>query len=111
VDAVVGAQASRLAMALGPLVGASDASMEPVKAAKQEAESTEDAPGEGSVSDLVTDLAPDETVSAGVTEESEPAPKAEAAKPPVSTAPKRYKPGTRPLTRPARDKDESESGR
>jgi hypothetical protein len=111
VDAVVGAQASRLAMALGPLVGAGDPPAEPVKSAKQEAESTEDAPGEGGVSDLVTDLAPDETVSAGLTEESKPAPKAEAAKPPVSTAPKRYKPGTRPLTRPARDKDEPENGR
>ncbi len=110
VDAVIGAQASRLAMALGPLVGAGDTPAEPAKAvtgAQEEAESAEDAPSEGSVSDLVTDLAPDETVSAGAPEETKEAPKAQ----PSSTAPKRYKPGTRPLTRPARDKDDSETGR
>lgn len=108
VDAVVGAQASRLAMALGPLVGASDASMGPETVAPKLSDSAEDAGSAASVSDLVTDLAPDETVSDGQALE---APKPAPAKPAVTGAPKRYKPGTRPLTRPPRDKDESESGR
>ena len=111
VDAVIGAQASRLAMALGPLVAAGDTSAEEageVKATREDADGPVEMPGESSVSDLVTDLAPDETVSAG---EEQAAPKAEAPKPAVSTAPKRYKPGTRPLTPRVRDKDDAESGR
>lgn len=110
VDAVIGAQASRLAMALGPLVGAGDApaalAEEPPKAPTGSAEPLDD---ESSVSDLVTDLAPDDAASEGaLTETIEEAPAPDAA---AETRPKRYKPGTRPITRPSRDKHETENGR
>jgi hypothetical protein len=122
VDAVMVAQLSRLGMALGPLVGAGADTPEPKGAepkstapkadAATDAEGMDDGDAAGSsVSALVTDLAPDDAVSDGTAEAAEAAePKAKpAATSPA--APKRYKPGTRPLTRPARDKDDSETGR
>lgn len=122
VDKVMTSQLSRLGMALGPLVGAGQASEPDAPAAEPEARDSEesDAPGSadgpGGMSALVTDLAPDEEVSGGPDEAAKPAPK-DALKPapkPVAVdpgAPKRYKPGTRPLTRPEPKADEDENGR
>ena len=117
VDAVMVAQLSRLGMALGPLVGAGADTPDPKSTAPKADEATgaegmDDGDAAGSsVSALVTDLAPDDAVSDGAADAAEAAePKAKpAATSPA--APKRYKPGTRPLTRPARDKDDSETGR
>jgi hypothetical protein len=127
VDKVLAAQLSRLGMALGPLVGAGDASetddgAPSGKAAKDASDegASEEPAAPGGVSALVTDLAPDDEVSSG--EAASPAPKEKpAAKPapkpapkPVAAdpgAPKRYKPGTRPLTRPARAEDDEQEGR
>lgn len=97
VDGVIGAQASRLAMALGPLVGG----------ARGEAPVAEEKPGEGdtagsdSVGSLVADLAPDEDVTSGERSEglspTDPKPRA-----PVRP---------RPDARPARQSDDGENGR
>jgi hypothetical protein len=124
VDSVIGAQASRLAMALGPLVGGGGAGKEPMPKDKQ-ADAPE--PDTSGVAALVTDLEPDDTsddsVTDGVTEDSVIAAEkavrdeaeedvaAEPRKAADIAAPKRYKPGTRPLTRPPRNTDEEESGR
>lgn len=63
VDGVMGEQASRLAMALGPLVGGDKAAVldnAPPEANNSDGDVPADSPaGQGSVSDLVTDLAPD----------------------------------------------------
>ncbi|MFN3475159.1 MAG: hypothetical protein ACK4ZW_14045, partial [Blastomonas sp.] len=98
VDGVIGAQASRLAMALGPLVGGG----------KNAAPSARDDAGEGkdtgsaSVGSLVADLAPDDDVpTAGGSK----APATEPAKPAASPA------RTRPVARPVREPAEDESGR
>lgn len=113
VDAVMVAQLSRLAMALGPLVGAGEASV----AQPDDPEDIEDQPADGAqggndVSALVSDLAPDDAGTQGLeadsTAESEPVSKP-AAKAPA--APKRYKPGTRPLTRPPRKDDDGQGSR
>lgn len=112
VDAMIGAQASRLAMALGPLVGAADA---------QPAASN-------SVKRLVTGLAPDAGSDAGpvadpsaaastkaptVTPSAASGPSPTSATPATApTAPparKRYKPGTRPLSRPGAGGDRDDS--
>ncbi|AOG00189.1 polyketide cyclase / dehydrase and lipid transport family protein [Blastomonas sp. RAC04] len=110
VDGVIGAQASRLAMALGPLVGGggaeapatSEPEPEPEPAADTDA-AADDAGG--SVSSLVADLEPDDAVSAGKDEEPVAKP---AAKPAVKPGPAA---GTRPLARPSRDRDPEEGGR
>lgn len=108
VDQVMTAQLSRLRMALGPLVGSGDTAPEP----------TEEQPaGGGSLPDeeirvsgmgsLVSDLAPDETVTDGAVEDASPEKKPVAA----PAAPKSGNPGGRPVARPSRDKDEIEDGR
>lgn len=111
VDGVIGAQASRLAMALGPLVGADGSKAmaaepdEPAKdddapAEKPEADMDEEA-GSASLSSLVADLQPDDEVVAGEGA-------AEAADSPAETrAPVKAKPVARPL----RERDEEEGGR
>lgn len=71
VDAVMGEQASRLAMALGPLVGGEKAPAleDDTRAKAKPADSDEppaEASGSGSVSELVTDLAPDAETDTGV---------------------------------------------
>jgi hypothetical protein len=124
VNGVMVAQLSRLGMALGPLVGAAEASKpgdDKPAAFQKDSEADEDssaaARSPGGVSALVTDLAPDESVSSGEATPPKPIEKPAAAKPaakPVVAdpgAPKRYKPGTRPLTRPAREEDEEQGGR
>ncbi len=124
VDGVMVAQLSRLGMALGPLVGAGEASKpadDKPATLQEDSVADEDSPAAarspGGVSALVTDLAPDDSVSSGETTPPKPIEKPAAAKPaakPVVAdpgAPKRYKPGTRPLTRPARDEDEEQGGR
>ncbi len=124
VNGVMVAQLSRLGMALGPLVGAGEASKpadDKPAALQEDSVPDEDLPATarspGGVSALVTDLAPDDSVSSGEAAPPKPKEKPAAAKPgakPVAAdpgAPKRYKPGTRPLTRPARDEDEEQGGR
>lgn len=109
VDGVIGAQASRLAMALGPLVN----SGEGAKPAAPLEESEADKPAEPADSDmgnLVADLAPDDGVSTGEPA-VDPAP-APAPKPVVKPgAPSRMKPGTRPINRPVREREDDETGR
>ncbi len=106
VDGVIGAQASRLAMALGPLVGGGGAESpatsepEPESEPAPETDPAADDAG-GSVSSLVADLEPDDAVSAGNDEEP-------VAKPAVKPGPAA---GTRPLARPSRDRDPDEGGR
>ena len=124
VNGVMVAQLSRLGMALGPLVGAGEASKpadDKPATLQEDSVPDEDAPATarspGGVSALVTDLGPDDSVSSGEATPPKPIEKPAAAKPaakPVVAdpgAPKRYKPGTRPLTRPARDEDEEQGGR
>lgn len=75
VDTVIGAQASRFAMALGPLVGAGDAADDPEPKAEPAMDDAGEAKEpESSVSDLVTDLAPDDSVSDGPVATPEEAP-------------------------------------
>lgn len=123
VDKVMAAQLSRLGMALGPLVGGggtsepADKSSEPMKEpAAQDDGAPEEPASPGGVSALVTDLAPDDTVSGS--EEAAPEPVAKPAPKPTAKpaatdpgAPKRYKPGTRPLARPTRTEDGEQDGR
>lgn len=123
VDKVMAAQLSRLGMALGPLVGGGGAS-EPADTkptsgqedAAQDETASEAPASPGGMSALVTDLAPDDAVSSG--EEASPEPAAKPAPRPVAKpaatdpgAPRRYKPGTRPLTRPTRSEDGEQDGR
>jgi len=120
VNGVMVAQLSRLGMALGPLVGAGEVSKpadDKPAALQEDSVPDEDLPATarspGGVSALVTDLAPDDSVSSGEAAPPKSKEKPAAAKPVVADpgAPKRYKPGTRPLTRPARDEDEEQGGR
>jgi len=123
VDKVLVAQLSRLAMALGPLVGAGDAADTADEKPEDSAPAIGDEPGSDSaVSALVSDLAPDDAVTDSSTDLAEPEPelKPEAkpapkptSKPAAASVPaaKSGKPATRPVTRPARDENESESGR
>jgi len=123
VDKVLVAQLSRLAMALGPLVGVGDAADTADEKPEDSAPAAKEEPGSDSaVSALVSDLAPDDAVTDGSTDlaEPEPKPKPEAKpapkpkpKPAAASVPaaKSSKPATRPVTRPARDENESESGR
>lgn len=126
VDAVMGEQASRLAMALGPLVGGEKAApledAAPARASGSD-ETPAQATGPGGVSDLVTDLAPDAETDASVsggddetlekaardaaeaamdaadTAASDAQAAAEQAGRAVPPAPKpRTKPGTRPIS-------------
>lgn len=121
VDGVIGAQASRFAMALGPLVGGgagpdsdgSDAS-EPAdegSGAGASSDSDRQPPaGSGSVGRLVADLQPDDVVTTG--DDAAPPAAKPSTKPAVKPGmPTRTKPGTRPLTRPARGNDDPETGR
>lgn len=110
VDGVIGAQASRLAMALGPLVGGGGAESPATSEPEPESEPAPDTDpaaddAGGSVSSLVADLEPDDAVSAGNDEEPVAKP---AAKPAVKPGPAA---GTRPLARPSRDRDPEEGGR
>lgn len=127
VDGVLGAQASRLGMALGPLVGAGD----PPGAKDATGDAASTGSGSDDVKALVTDLQPDENpadsepyanVDDIMSDVVSPSPASDAAadakdaaradpKATAPGAPKRYKPGTRPLTRPPRDNDEDEVGR
>lgn len=123
VDKVLVAQLSRLAMALGPLVGAGDAADTADEKPEDSAPAAKDEPGSDSaVSALVSDLAPDDAVTDSSTDLAEPEPelkpKAKPApkptsKPAVASVPaaKSGKPATRPVTRLTRDENESESGR
>lgn len=121
VDKVLVAQLSRLAMALGPLVGAGDAADTADEKPEGSAPANGDEPGSDSaVSALVSDLAPDDAVTEGSTDLAEPEPEPEAKpapkpkpKPAATSVPaaKSSKPATRPVTRPTRDENESESGR
>ncbi len=122
VDGMIGAQASRLAMALGPLVGG-DTSSSLDDAVVRSAPAGKEPAGQGSVSDLVTDLEPDDEVSDGGPDpiESEAMAAAAAAKaaaddaekaaldgaedagrgaasPDQATPKPRTKPGTRPIS-------------
>ena len=120
VDGMIGEQASRLAMALGPLVGGGgklkpkpEPKLEPKdvrEAEPAEANDTPDAAETGdkdSVSNLVADLEPDEDVSGGAPEAMLDAASASASDRLVADvepdakpmAKPRTKPGTRPLTR------------
>lgn len=64
VDGVMGAQASRFAMAMGPLVGGAKAELADEPAQPEETVEEPAAPaGRGSLSDLLTDLEPDAEVS------------------------------------------------
>lgn len=113
VDGVIVEQASRLAMALGPLVGggakidakpASDAAVDDSSADAPPDANTENTEPASNVGDLVADLAPDDTSSEAVSQA--------VATDPVSNAqPPRFKPGTRPLTRrtPAPESDPENS--
>ncbi len=108
VDGVIGAQASRLAMALGPLVGSGGTDAPAISDAEPGPTPDTDAAADdagGSVSSLVADLEPDDAVSAGKDEEPVAKP---AAKPAVKPGPAA---GTRPLARPSRDRDPEEGGR
>ncbi|WP_017670466.1 hypothetical protein [Blastomonas sp. AAP53] len=112
VDAVIGAQASRLAMALGPLVGAGDAPAEPADtpdtASNEGLDAAAAAPADStSVADLVTDLAPDEAVSVGAASDADDPDVAE----PAAAKPKPAKPAARPATRPAPEKESTDNGR
>ncbi|WAC23923.1 SRPBCC family protein [Blastomonas sp. SL216] len=127
VDKVLVAQLSRLAMALGPLVGAGDAADTADEKPEDPVPATGDEPASDSaVSALVSDLAPDDAVTDSSTDlgdpepelkpEAKPAPKPApkpTSKPAAASVPaaKSGKPATRPVTRPARDENESESGR
>lgn len=117
VDTVMVAQLSRLGMALGPLIGAGgtpeadpekpmDAASE-ASASGPEEDATEDQPS-GSMRALVTDLAPDETLSDGSSggDQVEPAPKATSR-----GDDKQDKAGTRPRVRPAPASSNDDSGR
>lgn len=109
VDQVMTAQLSRLAMALGPLPGGAGAAAEPDD--EQPADSAPSPDGKvrtnGGVGALVSDLAPDETVTNGGGEAASPEDRPVTA----PTAPKSGKPAARPVARPSRDKDEGEAGR
>jgi hypothetical protein len=98
VDGVIGAQASRLAMALGPLVGGGKNAPPSARDDAGEGKDT----GSASVGSLVADLAPDDDVS---TAGGSKAPATEPAKPAALPA------RTRPVARPVREPAEDESGR
>ncbi len=121
VDKVLVAQLSRLAMALGPLVGAGDTAEAADEKPEESTPAAADEPASGgAVSALVSDLAPDDAVTDGSTALAEPEPEPEAKpapkpkpKPAAASVPaaKSGKPATRPVTRPTRDENEGESGR
>lgn len=116
VDAVIGEQASRLAMALGPLVGGGgkiepEPKPEPVPA-EEDAAAADEAIAEpdaddakSSVTELVADLEPDDTVSTSAADETPEDPEVAPIKPSA-------KPATRPTTlRKPAPESEAESGR
>jgi hypothetical protein len=122
VDGVIVAQASRFAMALGPLVGGGADADDGGEAPKPEATEDEgdagiDAAGEGteaqtsgSVGALVADLQPDDDTAATTPEDAPPKPAVKPApKPAAKPAPKPA--GTRPPARPLRDDSNDETGR
>ncbi|MDM7957907.1 SRPBCC family protein [Blastomonas sp.] len=102
VDGVIGAQASRLAMALGPLVGGGKGEAPTVEDDATEADAGEgETAGPGSVGSLVADLEPDEDASGNADSEK-----------PVAAPPKAKTPtAARPAARPARERNDDEGGR
>lgn len=113
VDAVMVAQLSRLGMALGPLVGAGDTpAAEPDSPEDSEEQPADEAATGNDVSALVSDLAPDDAVTQGSQADKIPAPKSAAKPDPAAgPAPRRSKPGARPLTPPARSDEDEQGGR
>lgn len=126
VDGVIVEQASRLAMALGPLVGGgTKIDANPAEEAAVVDESVDETPDaatkitqpSSNVGNLVADLEPDDEAALTPPDDaaevvSEPAGKPAAMPVAKPGAPSRPAPGTRPLTpRPAPRDDEPESGR
>lgn len=105
VDAVIGAQASRLAMALGPLVGGGKG--EAPEVADDAADADKGDAGEGggegtgNVGSLVADLEPDDDVTSSEGSEGS------SSTPLKAKAPARPKPDAQPV----REPDEGEDGR
>ncbi|MFN3820077.1 hypothetical protein [Blastomonas sp.] len=99
VDGMIGAQASRLAMALGPLVGGDKLPALKGDGAAGAIVPDEEPAGQGSVSDLVTDLEPDADTGAQEPDDvPDGAAAREAASPEMAARKPRTKPGTRPIS-------------